>query len=255
MGEFIGEFLGVVEKIDTDKADGRCKVRVFGVTGHYDKAKDKVPTDNLPWAYPKLTHQPASSKGSGVFSMPKKDTKVRVTFENGDHMHPRYQFMEEVDPTVISEAQNDPEGFHSFFWDSDVNLKMYYTKSSGFILDFDGSYINIKPDNSIVINHKESESTIELKGDTMTLVANKEIDVTATNNVTVNGKKVHINGEDTYLGHNPNFSAVMGEICFKAFSILASAIDKKYPVTPGVNAALIQALKEPMLSNTVKVSH
>lgn len=255
MGEFTSEYLGVVEKVDTDKANGRCKIRIFGITGHYDKAKDKIPTDNLPWAYPKLHNQPSSAKGSGTFSMPKKDTKLRVTFENGDHMHPRYQFLEEIDPDVISEAQNDPENFHSLFWDSDAKIKMYFTSGSGFIIDFNGSYFNIKKDNSIVINHKESESTIELKGDTMTLVANKEIDVTATNTVTVNGKKVHINGEDTYLGHNPNFSAVMGEICFKAISILAGAIDKKYPVTPGVNAALIQALKEPMLSKTVKVSH
>ena len=255
MGQFNEEYLGVVEKVDTDKCDGRCKVRIFGVNGHYDKSKDKIPTDYLPWALPKLHHQPASKKGSGTFSMPKVDSKVRVTFEMGDHNHPRYQFMEEIDPAVTSEAQNDPENFHSMFWDTDVDLKIYHTKGSGLVMDFKGSYVNIKPDNSIVINHKDSESTIELKGDTITMTTNKAIDQSATNTITSSAKKVHVNGEDTYVGHNPTYSQPMGEIVFQAISILAKGLDVKYPVTPGVYSGLIEGLKEAMLSKTVKVSH
>jgi hypothetical protein len=255
MGEFVDEYIGVVEDVDLDKANGRCKIRVFGVFGHYQNDKNKIPTDKLPWAYPKSPLQFSSKNGSGQLSIPKKNTRVKVTFESGDHMHPRYTSIEEIDPTVIDKAKEEPDNFHSFFWDTDQDFKFYFTKGSGLMLDYKDSLINIQPNGTILIDNRNSESTIELQGGTCTIVTNTEVKISATNQITHNAKKVHVNGEDTYVGHNPVYAAVMGEILYKALAILASGLDKKYPTTPGVFANLIKALKDPMLSETVKVSH
>lgn len=255
MGEFNDEYIGIIEDVDLKEATGRCKIRVIGVYGHYNKDQNRIPTDKLPWAYPKSPLQFSSKDGSGQFSMPKKETRVKVTFESGDHMHPRYKCIEEIDPAVVTLAKTDPDGFHSFFHDSDENLKMYFTRGSGLMIDYKDSIINFQPNGTIIIDHRNSESTIELQGGTCTIVTNAEIHQSAPNAITSNSRKVHVNGEKTFVGHNPTYSAPMGEIVFKAFEILAGAIDKKYPTSPGVYSSQIKALKAAMLSETVKVSH
>jgi hypothetical protein len=251
---FDKEYIGIIEMVDKELTNGRCKIRVFGVYGHFHDVATKISVSNLPWAYPRLTAQFSSKDGSGCFSMPKEGSRVRVVFDNGDHNHPRYSIMEDLDPEVIQAASESPDAFHSIFWDSDNNIKMYYSEGSGFMLDFKDSIINIQPNGTILIDHSGSSSTIELQNNTCTIVTNGDINQSAVNNITANSRRVHINGEKTYVGHDPVYKAPLGEFVVKAFTLLAAAIDKKYPTTPGVIAGKMQELSAKMLSDTVKVS-
>lgn len=251
---FDKEYIGKVEMVDEVLTNGRCKIRVYGVYGHYNDVPTKIPTDKLPWAYPKLMPQFSSADGSGSFSMPKVGARVKVVFDNYDHNHPRYLHIEDLDPEVISKAGESPKAFHSIFWDSDENIKMYYTEGSGLMIDFKDSIINIQPNGTILIDHSGSSSTIELQGNTCSIVTDGDINESATNNITLNSRRVHVNGERTYIGHEPTYKAPLGEFVTKAFLVLAAGQDQKYPVTPGVMTGKIQKLVDKMLSDTVKVS-
>jgi len=247
-------YIGEIEDANDPDHIGRCKIRVFGVFGEKDSANNRIPTEDLPWAYPLYDLSFASkSGGSGRFSSPKKGTKVRVIFDR-DKYHPKYVSIEELDEKLKSELENDYDGFHSIVFDSDNGLKIYFAKKTGLLFDFDGSKINILPDNSIVIDHKNSSSTIELKGNDIDIVTNSNVNISAPNTVTVNSKKIHENGNQVDVGANPIYSAVNGEPLIQLLQIMAASIDAKLNTSPGLNANIVNAMKNLILSSNVKVS-
>ena len=78
--------------------------------------------------------------------------------------------------------------------------------------------------------------------------------MSSPNTITANSARVHANGDKTDVGANPIYSAVNGEQMMILFKILSTAIDAKMNVTPGLNAAVVEAMKPLILSSTVKTS-
>jgi len=212
MGDFNGEYQGIIEEVDLDNANGRCRIRVFGVYGHYLSDQNKIPTNKLPWAYPIATTQFSSKDGSGQLSIPKKGIKVRVTFENGDHMHPRYYACEEIDPVVIDKAKEQPENFHSFFWDTDQDFKFYFTKGSGLMLDYKGAQINIQPNGTIHIEVPDEKSSITLQGDVITSKNDDSRVVIDGNKITAKNKQsnVVLDGDDITMKNSDSTIKMTG---------------------------------------------
>lgn len=246
-------YIGHIVMIDDPLYDGRCKIRIYGLYGKDNENIGIIPDDDLPWAYPYYDLCFGSESGSGRFSTPKMNAKVRV-YLDGDQYHPRYFSMETLDDELKEAVKADYQNFHAILWDSIEEIKMYYSVNTGYLLDLKGSIFNILPDKSIVIRHADSSAAIELKGDDIDMVSNNVINMSSQNQATVNSNYVHVNGTETDLGANPIFSNVNGEPIMELLKIMATAIDAKYPVTPSVMINTVNGMESLILSGTVKTT-
>lgn len=245
-------YVGVIEDVDDPNFEGRCKIRVFGVYEDFDKDLGSIPTDELPWAYP-LHEMRYGKAGSGSFSSPRKDAKVKVYFD-GDIYTPRYYANEELSDQLKELLKNDYENFNSFVVDEDEKLKIYYAKKTGYLISLDEKIINLKPDNSITIQLKGQSAAIELKDNDIDVVAKSLINLSAKNTITASANKVWANGVETDVGAKPIFSGVNGEPLFAFLMILATGLDAKFPTTPGKFVSALNQFKSAILSSTVKTS-
>lgn len=234
------EFLGIVVDPQDPEFVGRCKLRVIGV-------HDDIGDEALPWAFPfgHSVFAGGESKGAGAISIPKKDTKVRVTFQNGDIHFPVWHAVHHLNALMKQEISETYLDSHVLLYDEDHSLKVWFTPGNGMQIFYKESSISINPDQSILIDHKESKSNIELKGG--------NIVVNAVTKVEVNSPKVHVNGGRTELGTAPEFSVILGEVLLAALDTLALTVDQKWPPSPGVTTALMQSARS-SLSKTVKTT-
>lgn len=244
---YIGE---IVSTAGIEQSPGRVKIRVYGIFDSIDLGK--ISDVDLPYAYPLFNLGFGSATGGGQYSAPKVGTKVRVVFKD-DIYHPRYFAPENLTEALQSEIAGDPTNFHSLLYDEDEKIKMIYSQKSGYLLDYNGSVVNIRPDGSIFINHKESSATIELKGSDIDVVCNNQVSISAPNNVTTNSQLIHDNSNEYQCGVNPVFRMVSGEPLFILLKGLATILNNKLPIdTAALN--LVNQMEDVVLSGTCKVT-
>lgn len=246
-------FLGIIEDINDPQKIGRARIRVYGVF-------DDIPTQDLPWAFPSSTNTVFGQAGkSGSISIPKVGAIVKVEFDQGDIMNPFYFEIQELEDSLKSELGKEPfdsnySGFHGLLFDGDQKLKVWFTKEKGLTLMLDSSRVNIAPDNSITIEHKDTQSIIELQGGTIRLTSDSQINMTAGSQIKASSSQVWVDGQYTRLGHSPvSGPAVLGDKLFLLLKTMAAAIDAKMPSTPGFLENLVEVYKAMALSNTVTV--
>jgi hypothetical protein len=155
------QWVGIVEDNADPLFEGRCKVRVHGkLDGRADPSNPdsefNIPTDKLPWARPGNINTGGSATGGGILSCPKIDSIVQVTFDNGDLYSPTYHY--NIYPSDELKAEIEPSytNAHSVLYDSEAQpgpVKLFFTEEKGLMLDYNGSQINIRPDNTIYIEH------------------------------------------------------------------------------------------------------
>lgn len=234
------EHFGIVVDSDDPERLGRCKIKVWNL---YDNLKD----EDLPWAFCNNSVQFAGgeSGGFGQISIPKKNTIVKVHFNNNDIHSPQWSSILHINEDVRKALNDSYLNSHIVTWDQDEGLKVWYTPSNGFQIFLKDSSISINPDQSILIDHRDSLSNIELK--------EGKITINASSKVEVNTPFAHINGKVTHLGSNPIFSEVMGEPLMTILDALSLIIDAKWPPSPGVATVIAQNARV-ALSNTVKNS-
>ncbi len=253
-------WIGEVVDNNDPEFQGRCRVRVFGKfdgTESDDSSKFTIPDEHLPWAFPSGSNIFAggSSKGAGSLSIPKKGTRVKVRFSGGNIYAPEYFSIQDVSEALIDEISGSYENAHVLLFDEDEDLKVIYTKERGLEIYHKKSHFLINPDSSIMIEHADSKSFIELIGPVINITANSTVNVTANTKVSVTANECLVNGKtSTKLGPAPVFSAAIAEPVWTAFKILASAIDAKLPSTPGVFSGQINALEQMGTSSNVKLS-
>lgn len=245
-------YLGKIVDIDDPNKEGRCKILVYGVYGDESKKLEQIPTADLPWSYP-MRFGFFGKNGAGTFSTPKMGAVVRVWFD-GDQYHPFYYAIEDLSKELKDALKDAYQNFHSIIFDEEKKLRIYYSTKSGLLLNLDDSIINILPDGAIVLSHKNSLSSLELRGDTITGRSNNAIDLSSNNRSTMNTNFAHINGATTHLGANPIYANVNGEILFLLLAALATGVDAKLPITSGTFAALVEQFKPLVLSQTVKTT-
>lgn len=242
---YIGE---IVSTAGIEQQPGRVKIRVYGILDSVDLGT--IRDVDLPFAYPLFNLGFGSATGGGQYSAPKVGTKVRVVFKD-DIYHPRYFSPENLTEALQSEIAVDPVNFHSLLYDEDEKIKMTYSQKSGYLLDYNGSVVNIRPDGSIFINHKESSATIELKGSDIDLVCNNQVTISAPNNVTINSQLIHANGgQSVQLGSNPTQQGICGNSLMILLKGLATIINSKLPIdTAALN--LVNQMEDVVLSKVV----
>lgn len=233
-------YIGFVTESDDPERLGRCKIRVIGV---YDNIEDK----DLPWAFYHGSNVFAGgeTKGGGSISVPKLGTAVNVTFMDGDIHAPVWNTIIHLNDKLRRELSESYQDSHVIVYDEDQDLKVWFTPSNGMQIYYKDSSISINPDQSILIDHKESQSNIELKAGKIT--------VNARTKVEVNSPKIHVNGGTTELGTSPQFSVLLGEVLLAALDTLAATVDLKWPPSPGVATATMQQARS-ALSKTVKTT-
>jgi len=181
------QWVGIVEDNADPLFEGRCKVRVHGkFDGREDSTNPDsaytLPTDKLPWARPGNSSTAGSATGGGMFSAPKIDSIVRVTFDNGDLYSPVYFY--NVYPSDELKAEIEPSytNAHSLIYDSEAQpgpIKIFFTEENGLMLDYNGSQVNIRPDNTIYIEHSGGK-IIHIQEDHISIGKEKESDEPAT---------------------------------------------------------------------------
>jgi hypothetical protein len=186
----IMQFVGVVVDINDPLKLGRIKVKVFGKF-------DDLETEAIPWSVPANGFTSGSKNGSGFFSLPKLESTVNVIFDNGNIYYPMYTTQQEISTELLSVlSEDDYAKTQSLIYDSENLLKIWFLPSKGLLLELDKSFINIKPDNTIL------------------LTAN-------------GGKTIHIQKDEISIGkeNKSDEPAVLGEKNVKALSEILNRLE------------------------------
>lgn len=242
----LDDFIGVVvNNADVDKC-GRCKIRVFNIM-------NDIPDEMLPWASPMGQNMIFATKGAGALSIPKVGHLVRVRFVNGNIYCPEYWAIQHVDTDLINEIKEDYEGTHVILYDSSQELSVIFQPNSGFRIYYRGSRLHITPDNMITCAHANNTSVIQLQGDIINVYADNEINVVGNNTVNLKGKVVNINGEESVniKGDTPGEQAANGVALMSLLESMATIIDQKISVSPGLAAGIVNSSKPQILNQKI----
>jgi hypothetical protein len=205
------QWVGIVEDTADDIFEGRCKIRVYGKMDDRVDSEDpesayKIPTLALPWARPHQLMYGGSSTGSGKFEIPKLGSIVRMTFDNGNFYQPIYH--ENIYPSdeTKAEIQASYQNSHVLIYDTAFGLtggengtevtndrdgegvKVFFTEEKGLMMDYTTTEgpttINIKPDNSVEITNPN--------GDTIVLLNDGKLTITATGETHINSPRIKL---------------------------------------------------------------
>lgn len=206
------QWIGVVEDVNDELLEGRCKVRVFGKMDQRVNLNDNnsdfiLPTAALPWARPSTILSGGSSSGGGMFSIPKLGSILRVTFDNGTYYSPVYHEAVYPSDEIKTELQNSYPNSHILIYDTGFGLtgggneivnneregesiKVFFTEEQGLVMDYTtaigSSKINIKPDNSIEIINANGDSIIMLNDGNITFTHSAKFIINSSNNTEIN---------------------------------------------------------------------
>lgn len=241
------DWVGVVINSNDTTFSGRAQVRVFSVM-------DGIKDEHLPWAspvYPTIF----GDTGAGNISIPKRGQFVRVQFNNGDIYSPEIIGIQNIDNELIKKIKDDYQGTHVLLFDPIEDLNVIYQPKSGFMIFYKESFFQITPDSMITLQHANSDSIIQMEGEIVRIASKNEVDISAAGKVTVNADEVIINGANTTkVGPGPYSHAMLAEPYIALLSTLATALDAKLPLTPGINVGLVEAAKSSFTSNNVLIS-
>jgi hypothetical protein len=179
---------------------GRVKIKVPGIF-------DGIHDDFLPWAIPSLgSNADGSGPNSGSFSVPKKGTKVLITFQDGSAQHPKYS------PYTIDQGNMLEEAKHNYpnrivHLHSNGALQVVDTQSNEAFIRNPGDLnlyivgdLNLKVDGN-VIESIEGNKTTYVKGNSTEVVkGNRSVFVTGDDLHSASG---HIVRSGARIDDNP----------------------------------------------------
>jgi len=240
------DWIGIVINNQDPTFAGRAQVRVFGLM-------DDIIDEHLPWASP-VNSLFYAGDGGGTLSVPKLGQFVRIQFNNGDIYAPEIECIQNIDTNLIERIKDDYDGTHVIMHDPLEDLTIIYQRNSGLMIYLRGSFFQISPDSMITLQHADTESLIQMEGDVTRIVTKNEVEISAAAKVTVTADEVIVAGsQTTKIGPGPYMHAILGEPLIALMSTLATALDAKLPATPGVNAGLVEAAKQSMVSTNVLI--
>ena len=144
--DWLGEVVDILDPLEK----GRVRVKVFG---KFDKLEDA----QIPWASPSgFMTSAGSATGSGQFSLPKIGSIVNIQFENSNLYTPIYTYIQHLSEELSAEITGDNyTTAQVLMYDTEIEggLKIFYTIEKGLMIDYNLSQINIRPDNTIYLEH------------------------------------------------------------------------------------------------------
>ena len=216
-------YTGQVVDIEDPLKIGRVRVSVFGFF-------DGLDTELIPWAVPSTNTTSGSASGGGFFSVPKLDSVVDVKFDNGNIYCPQYSSQQRISDELKEEVSGSYENAHSLIYDTttDGGIKIYFTEEKGLMMDYKSTTINIKPDNTIIINNPN--------GDKVELVNDGNYTIETTTKVTVKSPEVIIDAANTIeLGLGASEDVVLGNRFMTLFNSHTHIGILGVPTSPPVN--------------------
>ena len=241
------DWLGVVVNIKDPTFSGRAQIRVFGLL-------DGISDEHLPWAVP-INSTIFAGDGAGSISVPKIGQIVRVQFNNGDIYATEYTSIQNIDTELIKRIKDDYEGTHVLAYDPVEELTIIFQKGSGIQIYYKESYFQITPDTLVTLSTPNGDSIIQMNADVINVTTKNEVHVAAASVAEVTADEVIVNGaQATKVGPGPYSHAVLAEPIWALLSTMATALDAKYPATPGANAGLVEAAKQSATSTNVMIS-
>jgi len=222
-------WLGEVVDVSDPNKDGRVKVKVFG---KFDKLENKF----IPWARAQNRSTGGSASGSGFHSTPKLGSVVGVKFDNGNVYEPEWYMIQHISDELKEEISSSYANAHSLIYDTITQggLKIFFTEEKGLVFDYKETQINIKPDNSILIQNPNGDS-VELTNDgKCTVNVSDKIDVTCVNATINASSKVWINSPTIHLGEKAMESIIKGNIFQGLFNSHIHVGNMGIPTSPPV---------------------
>lgn len=240
---------GTVEYIDDPTCSGRVKIRVQGM-------HDGIPTEQLPWVSMAHSGVTSGSDGGGSISVPEVGAQVRVSFINNDPTSMEWSGNNQLDPALINEIASDYAGTTVLMYDSRQDACIKFQPGSGITLYFNGSHLQICPDNTINIHYGEGNSgtMIQLADGKVYVQGNSEVNISTPGTVSVEADTVTLNGDAAVQikGDRPGEVAVNGNALMTVLTSLASMIDLKVPESGGNAVLLVNMLKDAMLNQQIQ---
>jgi len=241
------DWIGIIVNTKDSLCAGRCQIRVFSLM-------DDIDLELVPWASP-INSTVFGTNGAGSLSVPKVGQIVRVQFNNGDIYAPEYTTIQNIDSDLIAKIKDDYDGTHVLLYDFDAELSILYQPKLGIQIYLKESFFQISPDSMITMQTPNADAIMQFEGDKVNLSTKNEVNVTAGSKVTVVADESVFNGKNTTkIGPGPYNHAMLAEPSWALIATLASAIDTKYPPTPGVNAGLVNSAKQSGTSQNVLIS-
>lgn len=241
------DYIGTIIDNDDPTFQGRCKIRVPGLT-------DNISDEMVPWSTCG-TWNVFGKRGAGCLSVPKVGTNVRIHFKNGEFNNSEYSAIAKPDPDMVLEMGQDYYDGQCICYDSTNDFSIRFQPTTlGLIIYYKESMIQIRPDNSICINYGSGNAKIELSDGKISLAAQNQIDITCNDNVNISGKTINLVGsEGTNIkakqpGAEPG---VNGKALMTLLEALAAGIDAKAPIGTSFQA-LVSASKESILNHDLE---
>ena len=237
---------GTVESVDDPTFTGRIKVRVLGL-------HDNISTENLPWC------NYCGTSLRNAISIPKVGDHVRLKFAQDDVNAMEWYSLNSVDDEFRYEVASDYTDMHTLVYDPSLDLSIKFQKESGLVLYYQGSFIQLKPDNSINIEmgtggSEPSGVSIQLTDGKVYISAPQQINITSDNEINLNAKTVTINGEEAVRmkGGEPNNCAINAVQLITLLQTLATLIDGKLGASSaGIASSLVSASKENIMNQKI----
>jgi len=230
------QWIGIIENINDDLFEGRCRIRVLGKmdqrTDPTDNTSDYIlPTEALPWARPSVASSGGSVTGSGTFSVPKLGSVVRITFDNGNYYNPVYHESLYPSDEVKAEIENAYPNSHVLIYDTAFGLtgggneevsneregesiKVFFTEEKGLMMDYTTTAgpttINIKPDNSVEIINANGDTIVMLNDGNITFTHSAKFIINSTDNTEINCKDAIIKAKNVIIDHSTSIELGKG---------------------------------------------
>lgn len=201
-------WLGEVIDIEDPLKSGRVKIKVFGKF-------DLLTKEDTPWAYPANIANSGSASGGSSFSVPKLGSIVSVKFDHGNIYHPEYYYHQKLSDEALAEIENSYANAHIIVYDTVTEgaLKIFFTEEKGLMFDYKKTQINIKPDNSVLIQTASGNSKVEILDD-------GKMNVTQKGDITIksDGKVIIDHSAAIELGAGASEKVVLGDTFMSLFN-------------------------------------
>lgn len=241
--------IATVVSIDDPTYSGRIKVRV---PGFHDNISDEA----LPWCS-FVGSNMFSGNGGGSISVARVGQQVRVKFNSDDPTSMEWYATGMLDRKLREELKNDYKNAHVLIYDSAIDLSIKYQTSTGLIIYYKGSYIQITPDNNITLHYGEGATgtQIQLSKDRVDIQAQNQINLTTPGTINLEADNIILNSKSStqIKGDKAGEANVNGVALMSMLTILAGMIDTKVPVTGGIAAQLINSQKEAILNQHIQL--
>jgi len=228
-------WLGEVVDVDDPLKIGRAKVRVYGKF-------DSLEVADIPWCSPANSWSGGSNSGGGAFSVPKKGSIVAVQFNNGDLYHPEYRFAQNMSDGVKVLVSGSYTNAHVLLFDevTEGGMKLYFTEKDGFMIDYKGSKINVKPDRSIQASNPNGDSVELTNSGNITINVEKTATIKCKDAKIHASKSIHLDCSkysSIKLGSNVTDSIILGEKFLAFFNAHSHIGNVGYPTSPPITVA------------------